>query len=118
MYGGGRYYSHSNTFYNRSSFYRAGSAHGVNGNRGELNNHQGATARGFNGNTKAARGYAEPHGQSGTRTSAYSGYGKGGAAKSASSRGSTSMGGGSHGGGGGSHGGGGGGSHGGGGGHH
>ena len=118
MYGGGRYYSHSNTFYNRSSFYRAGSAHGVNGNRGELNNHAGASAGGFNGNSKAARGYAEPRGQSGTRTSAYSGYGKGGPAKSASSRGSASLGGGSHGGGGGSHGGGGGGSHGGGGGHH
>ncbi len=135
MYGGGRYYSHSNTFYNRSSFYRAGSAHGTEGNRGgvgartnggntpaggrgEVNNRAGATAKGFNGNTKAARGYAEPHGQSGIRTSAYSGYGKGGPAKSASSRGSASMGGGSHGGGGGSHGGGGGGSHGGGGGHH
>ena len=117
MYGGGRYYSHSNTFYNRSSFYRAGSARGVNGNRGVVNNRAGATAKGFNGNTKAARGYAEPRGQSGTRTSAFSGYGKGGPAKSASSRGSASMGGGSHGGGGGSHGGGGGGSHGGGGGH-
>jgi len=130
MYGGGRYYSRSNTFYNRSNYYRAGSARGPEGNhggtgartnagnrpaggRGEVNNRTGATARAFNGNTKAARGYAEPRGQSGTRTGAFSGYGKGGQAKSASSRGAASMGGGARGGGargggGGSHGGGGG----------
>ena len=126
MYGGGRYYSRSNTFYNRGNFYRAGSARGFNGNRGgvgarnegaragggrgEVNNRSGATNRAFNGNTKAARGYAEPRGQSGTRTGAFSGYGKGGQARSASSRGAASMGGGmrSGGGGGGAHGGGGG----------
>ncbi|MGB9489536.1 MAG: DUF3300 domain-containing protein [Terriglobales bacterium] len=135
MYGGGRYYSRSNTFYNRSNFYRAGSTRGVNGNRGEtgarnagnrgagergeVNNRGGATSRAFNGNTKAARGYAEPRGQSGTRTGAFSGYGKGGQARSASSRGAASMGGGMRGGGGGGARGGGGGSHGGsGGGHH
>jgi hypothetical protein len=135
MYGGGRYYSRSNTFYNRSNYYRAGSARGANGyrggagarteagnrsagGRGEVNNRTGATARAFNGNTKAARGYAEPRGQSGTRTGAFSGYGKGGQAKSASSRGAASMGGGARGGGGGARGGGGGGSHGGGGGRH
>ena len=134
MYGGGRYYSRSNTFYNRSNYYRAGSARGAEGNRGgggaranagnrptvgrgEVNNRTGATARAFNGNTKAARGYAEPRGQSGTRTGAFSGYGRGGQAKSASSRGAASMGGGARGGGG-SRGGGGGGSHGGGGGRH
>jgi len=132
MYGGGRYYSRSNRFYNRSNFFRAGSTRGANGNRGEagarnagnrgagergeVNNRTGATARAFNGNTKAARGYAEPRGQSGTRTGAFSGYGKGGQTRSAASRGATSMGGGMRGGGGVR--GGGGGSHGGGGGHH
>jgi len=29
MYGGGRYYSRSNTFYNRSSYYRGGGERGV-----------------------------------------------------------------------------------------
>jgi hypothetical protein len=141
MYNHGRYYSRSNTFYNRNNYYRGGGEGGVarnvqrgvsgnrggaparanagnrpsNGNiggRGEVNNRSSATARAFNGNTKAARGYAEPRGQSGTRTGAFSGYGKGGQAKSYSSRGSASMGGG------GAHGGGGGAAHGGGGGHH
>jgi hypothetical protein len=136
MYGGGRYYSRSNTFYNRSNFYRAGSARGANGNRGafeshgnagnrptggrgEVNNRSAATARAFNGNTSAARGYAEPRGQSGTRSGAFSGYGQGGQARSAAARGGASMGGGSRGGSsGGSRGGGGGGSRGGGGGRH
>jgi uncharacterized membrane protein YgcG len=96
MYGGGRYYSRSNTFYNRSNYYRGASAHGG------VYNRPGATTRPFNGNTKAARGYAQAHGQSGTRSSAFSGYGHGGQARSFSSRGSASMGGGgSHGGGGG-----------------
>jgi hypothetical protein len=131
MYGGGRYYSRSNTFYNRSNYYRAGSARGGDGfrggagsradagnrsaganaeGRGGTNNSQGATARAFNGNTQAARGYAAPRGQSGTRSGAFNGYGKGGQTKSYSSRGSASMGGGMRGGGGGGmHGGGGGG---------
>ena len=133
MYGGGRYYSRSNTFYNRSSYYRGGGERGVarnvqrgmsgnrggagarnegaraGGGRGEMNNRSAATNRAFNGNTKAARGYAEPRGQSGTRTGACSGYGRGGQARSAASRGAASMGGGMRGGGGGgSHGGGGG----------
>ena len=133
MYGGGRYYSRSNTFYNRSNFYRAGSARGGNGMRGGAGsrpytgnrpangnfagrggavNRPGATARPFNGNTKAARGYAAPRGQSGVRSGAFSGYDHGGQARSYSSRGSSSMGtahasGGSRSGGGGSHGGGG-----------
>ena len=136
MYGGGRYYSRSNTFYNRSSFYRAGSARGgygmrggagsyagtANGNvggRGGVGNRAGAGARPFNGNTKAARGYAAPRGQSGVRSGAFSGYDHGGQTRSYASRGSASMGaahggggssggGGSHAGGGGGHGGGGG----------
>ena len=123
----GRYYSRSATFYNRSSFYhgaagrggfnRGGAAsRGYTGNRAGVGaragvfNRPGATARPFNGNTKAARGYAAPRAQSGTRSGAFSGYDHGGQTRSFSSRGSASMGsrggGGSHGGGGG-HGGGG-----------
>jgi hypothetical protein len=137
MYGGSRYYSRSNTFYNRSNYYRGGGERGVarnvqrgssgarggagarnegnrsgggnTGGRGEASNRSGATNRAFNGNTKAARGYAEPRGQSGTRTGAFSGYGKGGQARGFSSRGNASMGGGMRGGGGGFRGGGGGG---------
>jgi uncharacterized membrane protein YgcG len=84
--------------------------------RGNVYNRPGANVRPFNGNTNAARGYAAPHGQTGTRSSAFSGYGQGGQARSYSSRGSGSFGG--SGGGGGFHGGGGGGGSHGGGGHH
>jgi uncharacterized membrane protein YgcG len=125
-----RYYSRSTTFYNRNNFYRGGGARGgfsgerggfrggapaggraSNGGaeRGGVYNRPGATPRPFNGNTQAARGYAEPRGQSGVRSGAFSGYGNGGQARSFSSRGSASFGGG-----GGSRGGGGGGSRGGG----
>jgi uncharacterized membrane protein YgcG len=97
----GRYYSGSRTFYNRGSFARGA------GERGGAFNRPGASARPFEGNRQAARGYAAPRGQSGVRSGAFSGYGHGGQAKSYSSRGSASMGGGgargggSHGGGGG-----------------
>jgi hypothetical protein len=109
MYGGGRYYSRSATFYNRSNFYRGGAARGgfaaranagnrpSNGNlgeRGAVSNRPGATTRAFNGNTQAARGYAAPRGQSGVRSGAFSGYAQGGQARSYSSRGSASFGGG------------------------
>jgi hypothetical protein len=136
LYGGGRYYSRSNTFYNRNSYYRGGGERGVarnvqrgsngtrggsnarggfNGERGGENARSGASGRAFNGNTRAARGYAAPRGQSGVRSGAFSGYQRGGQARSSSSRGSASMGGGARGGGfgggghagGGSHGGGG-----------
>jgi len=123
MFNHGRYFSRSNTFYNRGNYYRGG-ADGVRGGtygargggaygaRGGVYNRSGATARPFNGNTQAARGYAEPRGQTGVHSGAYSGYERGGQARSYSSRGSASMGGGAHGapahaGGGGSHGGGG-----------
>jgi len=86
MFGGGRYFSRSRTFYNRGNFSRGG------GVRGGVNNRAGAAARPFNGNRQAARGYAEPRGQSGTRSGAFSGYDHGGQAKSYSSRGSASMG--------------------------
>jgi uncharacterized membrane protein YgcG len=122
IYNHNRYYSRSNTFYNRSNFYRgAGVRGGVGsrayagnrgniGERGGVGNRPGATARPFNGNTRAARGYAEPRGQSGVRSGAFSGYDHGGQTRSFSSRGSSSMGaahgGGSFHGGGGGHGGG------------
>jgi len=117
MFNGGRYYSRSSTFYNRSSSYRGGGARGgvgarASGNvaaRGGVTNRAGATSRAFNGNTQAARGYAAPRGQTGVRSGAFSGYTQGGQARSYSSRGSASVGGGAaRGGGGGSRGGGGG----------
>ena len=125
MYGGGRYYSGSRTFYNRGNFARGGVARGgvarggvarggvarggvARGGvaRGGVGNRPGAAARPFNGNRQAARGYAAPRGQSGVRSGAFSGYGHGGQAKSFSSRGKASVGGGAARGGGGSHGGG------------
>jgi len=103
-----RYYSHSTTFYNRNNYYHAG------GGRGGFDNHPGAGGRSFNGasrngDTRAARGFAEPHGQSGVRSGAFSGYNHGGVERGYSARGGASLGGGGgfHGGGGGSHGGGG-----------
>ncbi|MFZ0863621.1 MAG: DUF3300 domain-containing protein [Candidatus Sulfotelmatobacter sp.] len=86
------YISRSRTFYNRRNFYRGGVA------RGGAFNRPGAAARPFNGSTRAARGYAEPRGQSGLRSGAFSGYGHGGEARSFSSRGRASFaGGGFHG---------------------
>jgi uncharacterized membrane protein YgcG len=93
IYNHNRYYSRSATFYNRNNYYRGGGA------RGGVYNRPGATTRPFNGNSQAARGYAQPHAQGGTKSSAFSGYDRGGQARSYSSRGSSSYGGGSHGGG-------------------
>jgi len=107
----GRYHSGSATFYNRNNYYRGGAAHdGFNGGRGGFGSDHGAV-RPFNGDSRAARGYADSHGQSGVRSGALSGYGHGGEERSYSSRGGASLGGGGSfhgGGGGGSHGGGGG----------
>ncbi|HTS06328.1 MAG TPA: DUF3300 domain-containing protein [Candidatus Eisenbacteria bacterium] len=89
-----RYYSRSQTFYNRNNYYRGG------GERGGIYNRPGATPRPFSGNTQAARGYGEPRGQSGVRSGAFSNYGHGGEARSYSSQGRGSFGGGGfHGGG-------------------
>lgn len=123
-FGGGRYYSRSRTFYNRNSYYRGGGERGVernvqrgvSGNRdggersGGFNNRGGEAARPFEGDRNAARGYAEPRGESGVHSGAFSGYDHGGETRSYSARGGASMGGGSFhgGGGGGGHGGGGG----------
>jgi len=126
-----RYYSRSNTFYNRNNFYHYGGENGrlsgggygeVNGDRGrtqgrggagarpsdgdigrrgEPENGHGATAKPFNGDAQAARGYADPHGQSGVTSGAFSGYDHGGQERSFSQRGGASFGGGFHGGGGG-----------------
>ncbi|MGA8036494.1 MAG: DUF3300 domain-containing protein [Candidatus Acidiferrales bacterium] len=138
VYNHGRYYSTSRTFYNRNAYYHNGGYNGRYGaastrsafdNHGAYNAHYngngahnayGANNRPFNGDTHAARGYGNPAGQSGTHSSAYSGYDHGGQVRSYSSRGSSSMshaggfsgGGGGHpSGGGGGHGGGGGGHH-------
>jgi hypothetical protein len=67
---------------------------GNTGGRGGDSNRPGATARPFEGNNQAARGYAEPRGQSGTRSGAFSGYNHGGETRGYSSRGSASFGGG------------------------
>lgn len=127
-----RYYSRSNTFYNRNSYYRSGGERGVRANvehgmsssrlgsaqrpggwqrpevgqRPEGERSGGANGRpdAFDGREQAARGYAQPRGESGTRSGAFSGYDHGGTTRGFSSRGSASFGGGSHGGG--SHGGG------------
>src|SRR5271165_1202951 len=132
-YNHNHYYSRSSTFYNRNNYYRGGGGRGgVNGERGGapnagnrpsngdigagggVYNRPGATPHPFGGNPEAARGYGEPHGQSGVHSGAFSSYDHGGEARSYSSRGSASFGGGaprgggSFGGGGGFHGGGGG----------
>jgi uncharacterized membrane protein YgcG len=126
IYNNNRYYSRSNTFYNRNNYYRGGGERGVannvqrggergdlGGNRGNVGgnhgvyNNPGGRDTPFHGNTQAARGFDQSRGQSGTRSSGFSGYDHGGEARSYSSRGSTSFGGG----GGGFHGGGGGGGH-------
>src|SRR5580698_7330052 len=135
VYNHNTYYSRSNTFYNRNNYYRNGGYNGVtnNVNRGfngnsrtdtlghngageqhsGVYNRPGATARPFNGNNEAARGYGQPHSESNVRSGAFSGYNHGGDSRSFSSRGSQSFGGGGgsrgggFGGGGGSHGGGG-----------
>jgi len=120
-----RYYSPSRTFYNRDTFYRGGGARGAynragrtpepfGGNRAATHgvyNRADRAPEPFGGDHGAVRGYAQPRGQSGARSGAFSGFGYGGEERSFSSRGSASFGGGGgsgfHGGGGGFHGGGG-----------
>ena len=107
-YNNSRYYSRSNTFYNRSSYYQGDGqrgvqssvARGVNGPRSAIANRPGGTFNSsaaathpFAGNNAAARGYAEPRGEAGIRSSAFSGYDHGGQTRSFSSRGSSSFGG-------------------------
>jgi hypothetical protein len=100
IYNHDRYYSRSRTFYNRSNFYRGGGDRGRGldrpggGDRGRGFDRPAGGARPSNGDRQAARGYAEPRGQSGTRSGAFSGYDRGGETRSFSSRGSSSFGGG------------------------
>jgi uncharacterized protein DUF3300 len=110
-FGHARYFSRSNTFYNRANFGRGGNGRGGfdnrghggdrigGGNRSGFENRPNPSARPFDGNRQAARGYAEPRGQSGVRSGALSGYDHGGQTRRFSSRGSASMGGGRGGGG-------------------
>jgi len=128
IYNHNRYYSSSRTFYNRNTYYRGGARPGgfnggrgapggrnfagnrpPNAGRGGVYNRPGGTSRPFEGDNRAARGYAEPRGQSGTRSSGFSNYDHGGETRSYSSRGSASFGGARGGGGGAPRGGGGGG---------
>jgi hypothetical protein len=96
-----RYYSRSNTFYDRNNFYRGGVERGKGFDR------PGGPARPFNGDRQVDRGYAEPRGQSGVRSGAFGGYDHGGQERGFSQRGGASLGGGGafHSGGGGSRGG-------------
>ncbi len=114
LYNHDRYYSRSNTFYDRNSYYRGGGErgvasdvqHGTSASRvgsaerpGEDSRSpeesRGDPSRGhpFEG-TDAARGYADAGVERGVRSSAFSGYDHGGEARSFSSRGSASFGGG------------------------
>ncbi|HXZ13035.1 MAG TPA: DUF3300 domain-containing protein [Candidatus Sulfotelmatobacter sp.] len=100
----GRYYSRSTTFYNRGAFYRGEGGRpgfrpgGPGGRPGGVYNRPGGESHPFGGDNRAARGYAEPRGESGTHSGGFSGYGRGGEARSYSSRGSASFGGGGRGG--------------------
>ena len=107
-----RYFSRSNTFYNRNAYYRGGGERGVAGNvargaggfRGAGGAREGngehfgggfnrpVTGDAFGGRNDAARGYAESRGESGVRSGAFSGYDHGGQTRSFSSRGSASFG--------------------------
>jgi len=87
-----RYYSMSRTFYNRNYFYGGGARGGVRPSGHGAFNRPGGVARPFEGSRPAARGYAPPRGQSGTRSGPFSNYDHGGESRSYSSRGSSSMG--------------------------
>ena len=117
IYNHDRYYSRSNSFYNRNSYYRGGGERGVardvqrgvslgrvgdSGRPGDAGR-PGDDARspeGGRGNpsavhpfdgTQAARGYAGTRDESAMRSSAFSGYDHGGDVRSFSSRGSASL---------------------------
>lgn len=91
LFGGRPYAFHSHAFYDRNAFF-----HG---------NYRGYAAPNARGSA-AARGYASPRGNTGTRPGAFGGYRGGGDARGYSSRGRASFGGGFRGGGGGHSGGG------------
>jgi hypothetical protein len=114
VYGHDRYYSRSNTFYNRNNYYRGGGERGIArdvqqgvsaGRAGyagrpgedarspEASRGDPSTARPFE-DTQAARGYADAREESAIRSSAFGGYDHGGDVRGFSSRGSASIGGG------------------------
>jgi uncharacterized membrane protein YgcG len=114
IYNHDRYYSRSNTFYNRNNYYRGGGERGVArdvqqgvsagraGDAGRLGEEprsaeaargDPATTHPFD-RTEAARGYADARDEGAGRSSAFGGYDHGGEARSFSSRGSASFGGG------------------------
>jgi hypothetical protein len=100
LYNNARFYSRSTTFYNRNAFYRGGGGRGGFGGRGGGFDHPGAAGHPFGEDNRAARGFAEPRNQTGTRSGAFSGFDRGGETRGFSSRGSASFGGGGfHGGG-------------------
>jgi hypothetical protein len=116
VYHNARYYSRSTTFYNRNVYYRGGrggpEAFSRDMNRppaarGNVYNRPGASPRPFEGDNRAARGYAAPRGESNMRSGAFSHYDHGGESRSYSARGNASFGGGGFHGGGAPHGGGG-----------
>ena len=111
IYNHDRYYSRSNSFYNRNSYYRGGGERGVArdvqrgvslgrvGDAGrpgddarspEAARGNPSAAHPFDG-TQAARGYANTRDESAMRSSAFSGYDHGGDVRSFSSRGSASL---------------------------
>ncbi len=89
-----RFYSRSRTFYNRDRYYYRSGPRVRNAPPRGVFNRPGGTARPFEGSRPQARGYAQPRGQSGTRSGAFSQYGRGGESRTYSSRGRSSMGGG------------------------
>ncbi len=99
------YYSRSTTFFNRRGFYGAPAVRGAPGfARGGQGFGRGAPAERaplpFNGSAQAARGYAEPRGQTGMGSGAFSSFGRGGEERGFEARGASSFGGGFRGGGG------------------
>jgi uncharacterized membrane protein YgcG len=99
LYDHNRFHSSSTTFYSRNAYNRGGVEHI---DHRESDNHPVEPPQPFKGDTRAARGYAEPRDESGIRSNAFSGYDHGGEERGFSSRGSESFGGGGgfHGGGG------------------
>ena len=93
-------------FITEAAYYRGGGERGgrkecARGERAAVSHRAGGTPGHSKGNRQAARGYAEPRGQSGVHSGAFSGYDHGGETRSFSSRGRASFGGGGfHGGGG------------------
>lgn len=88
-----RFYSGSRTFYNRDRYYYRSGPRVRNAPRGVFNR-PGGTARPFDGGRPQTRGYGQPRGENGTRSGAFSQYGRGGESRTYSSRGRSSMGGG------------------------